>query len=154
MIARGCPNLFHQLDHRNPDTIVLFNNCQSEKIIILSVGENLIQIVLTVFRMTSMFSTVKTRLLQNMAHTGRGGCHFMKTLIIDRFEGDVAVCEREDCSMITIAKSRLPKGVRPGNILKFEDDGTLRVDTQEELRRREKLFELQEGLFEHLDGQS
>lgn len=78
----------------------------------------------------------------------------MKTLIIDRFEGDFAVCEREDCSMVTIAKSRLPKGVQPGNILKFEDDGTVRVDTQEEFRRREKLFKLQESLFEHSDDGS
>ena len=41
----------------------------------------------------------------------------METLIIDRFEGDLAVCEREDCSMVAIEKRRLPKGVRPGNIL-------------------------------------
>ena len=42
----------------------------------------------------------------------------LSTLIIDRFEGDFAICEREDCTMVTIEKSRLPKGVRPGNILK------------------------------------
>ena len=44
----------------------------------------------------------------------------LSTLIIDRFEGDFAICEREDCTMVTIEKSRLPKGVRPGNILKME----------------------------------
>ena len=48
----------------------------------------------------------------------------LSTLIIDRFEGDFAICEREDCTMVTIEKSRLPKGVRPGNILKIEKDGS------------------------------
>ena len=45
----------------------------------------------------------------------------LSTLIIDRFEGDFAVCEREDCTMVSIEKNRLPKGVRPGNILKMEE---------------------------------
>uniref|UniRef100_UPI003FEF722F DUF3006 domain-containing protein n=1 Tax=Candidatus Fimivicinus sp. TaxID=3056640 RepID=UPI003FEF722F len=75
----------------------------------------------------------------------------METLIIDRFEGDLAVCEREDCSMVAIEKSRLPKGVRPGNILKIEDDGTIRLDAEEELRRREMIYKMQESLFENSD---
>ena len=28
----------------------------------------------------------------------------LSTLIIDRFEGDFAICEREDCTMVTIEK--------------------------------------------------
>ena len=75
----------------------------------------------------------------------------METLIIDRFEGDLAVCEREDCSMVAIEKSRLPKGVRPCNILKIEDDGTIRLDAEEELRRREMIYKMQESLFENSD---
>lgn len=75
----------------------------------------------------------------------------METLIIDRFEGDLAVCEREDCSMVAIEKSRLPKGMRPGNILKIEDDGTIRLDAEEELRRREMIYKMQESLFENSD---
>lgn len=75
----------------------------------------------------------------------------METLIIDRFEGDLAVCECEDCSMVAIEKSRLPKGVRPGNILKIENDGTIRLDAEEELRRREMIYKMQESLFENSD---
>ena len=75
----------------------------------------------------------------------------METLIIDRFEGDLAVCEREDCSMVAIEKRRLPKGVRPGNILKIENDGTIRLDAEEELRRREMIYKMQESLFENSD---
>lgn len=77
----------------------------------------------------------------------------METLIIDRFEGELAICEREDCSMTSIEKSRLPKGVRPGNILKIEEDGTIRLDAEEELRRREMIFRMQESLFEHPNDQ-
>lgn len=78
----------------------------------------------------------------------------LSTLIIDRFEGDFAICEREDCTMVTIEKSRLPKGVRPGNILKIEKDGTIRLDADEELRRREMIFRMQESLFENSDEES
>jgi len=56
--------------------------------------------------------------------------------------------------MVTIEKSRLPKGVRPGNILKIEKDGTIRLDAEEELRRREMIFRMQESLFENSDEES
>ena len=56
--------------------------------------------------------------------------------------------------MVTIRKSRLPKGVRPGNILKIEKDGTIRLDAEEELRRREMIFRMQESLFENSDEES
>lgn len=75
----------------------------------------------------------------------------MQTLIIDRFEGELAVCEREDCSMVTIKRSLLPPGVRPGNILRVEDNGVIRLDAEEELRRREMIFRMQENLLQNLD---
>ena len=78
----------------------------------------------------------------------------LSTLIIDRFEGDFAICEREDCTMVTIEISRLPIGVLPGNILKIEKDGTIRLDAEEELRRREMIFRMQESLFENSDEES
>ncbi len=38
-------------------------------------------------------------------------------LIIDRFEGDYAVCEREDKTMMDIERSKLPEGVKEGSVL-------------------------------------
>jgi len=72
----------------------------------------------------------------------------MERVSIDRFEGDLAVCEREDCTMIDIPRASLPKGVRAGNILVIFDDGKIKVDTEEELRRKEDLFKLFNNLFE------
>ncbi|NLB36759.1 MAG: DUF3006 domain-containing protein [Clostridiales bacterium] len=71
----------------------------------------------------------------------------MEKIIIDRFEGDIAVCERDDCSMINIQKSKLPKGVRVGNILIIDDSGNIKIDVQEELRRKEQILRMQQQIF-------
>ncbi len=71
----------------------------------------------------------------------------MEKIIIDRFEGEIAVCEREDCSMINIDKSRLPKGARAGNILIVEDDGSIKIDVNEEIRRKEQILRMQQQIF-------
>lgn len=46
----------------------------------------------------------------------------MAKYIIDRFEGDKAVCEQEDKTFIDILKSLLPSGAKEGDCLDF--DGT------------------------------
>lgn len=71
----------------------------------------------------------------------------MEILTIDRFEGDIAVCEREDCSMTDVPLDRLPKGVRVGNVLVVADDGTIKIDAQEELRRKREVFRVFDSLF-------
>ena len=38
-------------------------------------------------------------------------------LIIDRFEGDVAVCEDEDRRIVEMDRSLLPEGAREGSVL-------------------------------------
>jgi len=75
----------------------------------------------------------------------------METVTIDRFEGDIAVCEREDCMMVDIPRSALPKGVRVGNILIIFDDGKIKINAEAEIQRKEKLFKLFGDLFENKD---
>ena len=41
----------------------------------------------------------------------------MKTLTIDRLEGDIAVCEQADRTMVNIPLSQLPEGVGEGDVL-------------------------------------
>ena len=42
--------------------------------------------------------------------------------VIDRFEGDLAVCEEQNTKkMININKSKLPAGIKEGSILIFKD---------------------------------
>jgi len=67
-------------------------------------------------------------------------------LIIDRFEGPIAVCEREDGSFEHILRAQLPKPAREGSVLVCVDD-VWALDLQIEQERRRKLFEMQEGLF-------
>ena len=66
--------------------------------------------------------------------------------IIDRIEGDLAVCEREDGSPEHIPMRELPEGAREGSVLVFAE-GLWALDLQAEKERRARLFAKQEGLF-------
>lgn len=57
-------------------------------------------------------------------------------LVIDRIEGDTAVCETPDRNRRHIPLSLLPPGVREGDCLRTQPDGTLVVDEDETSRRR------------------
>jgi len=41
---------------------------------------------------------------------------------IDRFEGDFAVCEKADRSMMNIKRNRLPSNAREGDVLLIKGD--------------------------------
>lgn len=49
---------------------------------------------------------------------------------IDRFEGEFAVCEKADRSIINIKKERLPSNVKEGDVLIIEGD-IIKVDSKE-----------------------
>ena len=67
--------------------------------------------------------------------------------IIDRFEGDIAVCEKDDGTFEQIPRAELPANAREGSILLCVNCAWA-FDVQAEQERRAKLFEKQEGLFE------
>ena len=66
--------------------------------------------------------------------------------IVDRIEGNLAVCEREDGGFEDIPLGQLPKGAREGSVLVC-NNGAWALDLQAEQERRKRLFEKQEGLF-------
>ena len=68
-------------------------------------------------------------------------------LIVDRIEENTVVCETEETGFVTINLIDLPDGVHEGSILIFEN-GSYFVDLNEEQQRREKLFALQEDIFD------
>lgn len=68
-------------------------------------------------------------------------------LIIDRFEGDHAVCEREDRTTVDIARAELPRKARVGDVLRWEAD-SWRVDATGTATRRKRIADLAAGLWQ------
>ena len=65
----------------------------------------------------------------------------MKKLIIDRFEGDFAVCETEELGFIDIPKAALPDEAREGDVI------AISIDKSETDKREEKIKGLMNSLF-------
>ncbi len=56
-------------------------------------------------------------------------------VIIDRFEGDYAVCETEERNMINIERSSIPLYAKEGDVLKISED-SITVDTLETAKEK------------------
>lgn len=67
--------------------------------------------------------------------------------IIDRFEGDLAVCEKEDKKIINIEKSKLPSNVKEGDVIVYEN-GKYSIDLKETNERKRKIKKLMDSLWE------
>lgn len=71
----------------------------------------------------------------------------MKKLIVDRIEDGFAVCENENGEMTELDFFYLPYGAKEGSVL-VEKNGLYELCPEKENERREKLFNLQESLFD------
>ena len=69
-------------------------------------------------------------------------------LIIDRFEGNIAVCEREDGTMTHLARTLLPAGAREGSVLCGGAGQGYRLDPEREQERRRRIRALEDDLWE------
>jgi hypothetical protein len=72
----------------------------------------------------------------------------MKKLIIDRFEGQYAVCEQEDRKMVDIEKKLLPDEAAEGSCIIIRDDGKILLDKNETGKRKDRISKLMDDLFE------
>ena len=70
----------------------------------------------------------------------------MERYIIDRFEGDFAVLERENGGTVDVLKADLPDATE-GDVIVFEN-GFYKVDKEETQRRQELILEKMRKLFE------
>lgn len=68
-------------------------------------------------------------------------------LIIDRFEGQYAVCEREGLDMVHIKVDLLPPGAKEGDILILEG-GTITIDRKQTVNRKAEIQKLMDDLWE------
>ena len=67
-------------------------------------------------------------------------------VIIDRFEGDYAVCEKEDCKMIDIKIELLPKEAKENDVLDIQGD-KITIDIKETEKRKKEISELTKDLW-------
>ncbi|MBQ7521696.1 MAG: DUF3006 domain-containing protein [Clostridia bacterium] len=65
----------------------------------------------------------------------------MKTLIIDRFEENYAICEDDDGKFFALEKAEIPENVSEGDVLEIGDDGTIRINETETENRRNRIRE-------------
>ena len=64
----------------------------------------------------------------------------MQKYIIDRFEGDVAVCENYDTEeIIDILKEKLPNDAKEGDIIFKDDNENFCIDYEETRLRKERM---------------
>ncbi|MBW9149054.1 DUF3006 domain-containing protein [Clostridium sp. CM028] len=68
-------------------------------------------------------------------------------IIIDRFEGLYAVCEKEDRTMIDIKRITLPSQAKEGDVL-IINNNTITIDINETEKRRKEIQKLTEYLWE------
>jgi hypothetical protein len=68
-------------------------------------------------------------------------------VIIDRFEGNLAVCEKEDGTFMDISSVRLPNGAKEGDMLVITGD-QISVDKLGTKERRNKINKLMEDMWE------
>lgn len=70
----------------------------------------------------------------------------MKKWIVDRIEGETAVCEAENRTHFEIPLAKLPP-VTEGDVL-VENNGEIHVDAEETQKRRERIAALSKSLFQ------
>ena len=68
-------------------------------------------------------------------------------IIIDRFEGEYAVCEEESGSFRKLPKVFLPGGCREGDCLVLLPGGACQVDRAATAQRRQEIRRMLEDLY-------
>lgn len=71
-------------------------------------------------------------------------------VVIDRFEGDFAVCEKDDRSILNINRRDVPIDAKEGDVLNVDGDD-INIDTDETSKRKEMVRLLTENIWEEND---
>lgn len=77
----------------------------------------------------------------------------MKKYIIDRFEGNYAICELEDQTIATIPKYKLPLNCKEGDCLIQDSDGMYQADPEEKNRKDKRIRDKMNRIFDKNDTQ-
>ena len=71
----------------------------------------------------------------------------MKGFTVDRIENDKAVLECENGECVTLEVKSLPKNIKEGDVLCFEENSYF-LDKEETEKRRQKIKSLMDSLFD------
>mgnify|MGYP001206600347 FL=1 len=68
-------------------------------------------------------------------------------LIVDRFEGNYALCEKEDGTIMNVEKDRLRKGAKEGDVLILEGESIF-IENNATMERKKYIEELIEDIWD------
>ena len=71
----------------------------------------------------------------------------MKRFTLDRIEEDKAVLECENGECVTLEVKSLPKNIKEGDVLCFEENSYF-LDKEETEKRRQKIKSLMDSIFD------
>lgn len=71
----------------------------------------------------------------------------MKRFTVDRIEEDKAILECENGDCVTLELKSLPKNIKEGDVLCFEENSYF-LDKNETEKRRQKIKSLMDSLFD------
>lgn len=71
----------------------------------------------------------------------------MKRFTVDRIEEDKAILECENGECVTLEVKSLPKNIKEGDVLCFEENSYF-LDKEETEKRRQKIKSLMDSLFD------
>ena len=71
----------------------------------------------------------------------------MKRFTVDRIEEDKAILECENGDCVTLELKSLPKNIKEGDVLCFEENSYF-IDKDETEKRRQKIKSLMDSLFD------
>ncbi|NLZ48065.1 MAG: DUF3006 domain-containing protein [Clostridiales bacterium] len=67
-------------------------------------------------------------------------------VVIDRFEGEYAVCEKNDRTMIDIERIKLPPEAKEGDVLEIKEN-QITIDREATDKRKKEIEELTKDLW-------
>lgn len=71
-----------------------------------------------------------------------------ETFVVDRIEEGIAICENQrNKTIIEIRASKLPKGVKEGDVIKYFD-GIYRIDIEEQENIKKRIEKKMNSLWE------
>ncbi|MBF8982838.1 DUF3006 domain-containing protein [Lutibacter sp. B2] len=68
-------------------------------------------------------------------------------MIIDRFERDYAICEKENRKMSRIQKSKIPIEAKEGDVLLIKGEDII-IDIEETMKRKKEIEEIANDLWD------